>query len=95
MFNEVLVDSAEEHRSSWIFPVLFTHLLHGNLFQIIKDNLVTGRSEVIADVNMIYQTTSQKSDVQGSTCGWARLKITELSSNKSELKADQVHRSEG
>ena len=48
---------------------LFTHLHHGNLFQIIEDNLVTGRTEVIADLNMIYRTTSQKSDVHGSTCG--------------------------
>ena len=44
------------------------------------------------DLNMIYWITSQKErDVQGSTCGWARLNITELSSNKSEFRADQVH----
>ena len=44
--------AAEEHRSLWIFLALFTHLHHGNLFQIIKDNLVTGRTEVIANLNM-------------------------------------------
>ena len=27
--------AAEEHRSSWIYLALFTHLHHGNLFQII------------------------------------------------------------
>ena len=61
--------AADEHRSSWIFLALFTHLHHGNLFQMIEDNLVMGRTEVIADLNMIYRTTSQKSDVHGSTCG--------------------------
>ena len=33
---------------------------HGNLCQVIQDNLLTGRSEIIVYLNMIYRSTSQK-----------------------------------
>ena len=35
-----------------ILLAFFAYLQHGNLCQVIWDNLLTGRSEIIADLNM-------------------------------------------